>query len=68
MWEVWKWNGRYIQGKLLGKYEDEKEAVQLAKSKIKFSFKKKEKKKDEIVIWLDGEEHQPVGVIVKKLK
>ena len=33
-----------------------------------FKFSEKEKQKNEILIWLDNENHMPVGVIVHELK
>ena len=39
-----------------------------AKKEIDFKFSEREKRKDEILIWLDGENHTPVGVIVHELK
>ena len=39
-----------------------------AKKEIDFKFSEREKKKNEILIWLDGENHMPMGVIVHELK
>ena len=65
-WKVWKWNGHYIQGELLSSHTSESAALKKAKKEIKYLNAVKEEKKDEIVIWLDGENGQPLGVITKK--
>jgi len=39
-----------------------------AKKEIDFKFSEREKKKNEILIWLDDENHMPIGIIVHKLK
>ena len=66
-WKVWKWNGHYIQGELLSSHTSETAALKKAKKEIKYLNAVKEEKKDEIVIWLDGENGQPLGVITKKI-
>jgi hypothetical protein len=68
MWKVYKWNGHYIEGDLLSKHSSEEAALKAAKKAIKFNKTEKEKKKKEILIWLDGENGTPLGVIVKKTK
>tara|TARA_B100000073_G_scaffold242767_1_gene203666 strand:+ start:949 stop:1179 length:231 start_codon:yes stop_codon:yes gene_type:complete len=65
-WKVWKWDGHYIQGELLSSHSSESAALKKAKKEIKYLNAVKEEKKDEIVIWLDGENGQPLGVITKK--
>ena len=66
-WKVWKWDGHYIQGELLSSHTSESAALKKAKKEIKYLNVVKEEKKDEIVIWLDGENGQPLGVITKKI-
>ena len=66
-WKVWKWDGHYIQGELLSSHTSEAAALKKAKKEIKYLNAVKEEKKDEIVIWLDGENGQPLGVITKKI-
>ena len=66
-WKVWKWDGHYIQGELLSSHTSETAALKKAKKEIKYLNAVKEEKKDEIVIWLDGENGQPLGVITKKI-
>lgn len=68
MWKVYKWNGHYIQGDLVSKHSSESAALKAAKKAIKFIKTEKEKKKKEILIWLDGENSTPLGVIIKKTK
>ena len=67
-WKVYKYNGRYIMGELVGSHRTEDAATKRAKKEIDFKFSEKEKQKNEILIWLDGENHMPVGVIVHELK
>ena len=55
-------------GELLGSHKTEAAAMKKAKKEIKFKFSVREKKKNEILIWLDGENHQPVGVIIHEIK
>jgi len=68
MWKVYKYNGRFIQGDLISKHSSESAAVKAAKKAIGFKKKKREKSKEEIVIWLDGDDGDPMGIIVKKQK
>jgi hypothetical protein len=55
-------------GELVGSHRTEDAAMKKAKKEIKFKFSEREKRKDEILIWLDGEKHQPLGVITHELK
>ncbi len=66
MWKVYKWNGRYIMGDLISKHSSEAAALKAAKKKINFNTTEKVKRKNEILIWLDGKDYLPIGVIVKK--
>ena len=68
MWKVYKYNGQYIMGDLVGSHKTEAAAMKKAKKEIKFKFSVREKKKNEILIWLDGENHEPLGVITHELK
>ena len=68
MWKVYKYNGRYIQGDLVSKHTTESAAIKKAKKVINFTFSEKVKRKNEILIWLDGKDYLPLGVIVKKLR
>lgn len=69
-WELWKYNGRYIQGDLISKHTSEAAALKRAKKELGYvkSSKHENLKPSEIVIWLDAEDGTPLGVIVKKKK
>ena len=68
MWKVYKWNGHIIQGDLISKHSSEAAAIKAAKKAIDFKKKVRKKSKEEIVIWLDGDDGNPMGIIVKKQK
>ena len=68
MWKVYKWNGIYIQGELVSTHKTESAALKKAKKEINFAHAVKDDRADEKLIWLDAEDHTPVGVIVKKIK
>ena len=68
MWKLYKNNGHYIEGVLVSQHKTEDAAMKRAKKEIDFKFSEREKKKNEILIWLDDERHMPKGVIVHKLK
>jgi hypothetical protein len=62
---VYKWNGHYIMGDLVSKHSSESAALKAAKKSVNFLTTEKEVSKKQICIWLDGENSDPVGVIVK---
>ena len=66
MFKLYKWNGRFIQGDLISQHKTPTLAIKRAKKEIKFKFSVKEKQKNETLIWLDDENHSPVGIIVCK--
>jgi hypothetical protein len=66
MWKVYKWNGHYIMGDLISKHSTESAALKAAKKNINFIKTEREETKTEVNIWLDGENSNPLGVIVKK--
>ena len=68
MWKIYKFDGRYIQGEFISQHSTESAALKKAKKAIEFARTTKEKRKEEIVIWLDSESGTPMGVIVKKQK
>ena len=68
MWKVYTYNGRFIQGDLISKHSSEAAAIKAAKKKIDFKKQQREKSKEEIVIWLDGDDGAPMGIIVKKVR
>ena len=55
-------------GELIGSHKTEAAAMKKAEKGIKFKFSEREKKKNEILIWLDGENHEPLAVITHELK
>lgn len=65
MWKVYKWNGHYIQGDLVSKHSSESAAIKAAKKSVGHDKEVKEENKKEVTIWLDSEDGQPMGVIVK---
>ena len=66
MWRVYKWDGHYIQGELISKHTTESAAMKSAKKNINFKYAVKSKILKPNVIWLDGEDNTPVGVITMK--
>ena len=68
-WKVWKWDGHYIQGELISSHTTEAAALKRAKKEIKYlkAVKSEIDRDNEIVIWLDGEGGEPLGVITKKI-
>ena len=69
-WELWKYNGRYIQGDLISKHNTEAAALKRAKKELGYakSAKRENLVPNEIIIWLDAEDGTPLGIIVKKKK
>ena len=53
-------------GDLISKHSTESAALKAAKKKISFSKTEKVKKGNETFIWLDADNAEPLGVIVKK--
>ena len=68
MWNLYKYNGRYIQGDLVSKHTTESAALKKAKKELNFTHSEKVKDKKEITIWLDDKNFVPLGVIIKKLR
>lgn len=68
MWQLFKYNGHYIQGDLISKHSSESAALKKAKKELDFSYSTKVTRSDEVLIWLDDKEHTPVGVVIKKKK
>jgi hypothetical protein len=64
--KLYKWNGRFIEGEYLSQHKTQALALKRAKKEIDFKFSVKDKQKNETLIWLDDEDHSPVGVIVCK--
>lgn len=66
MYKVYKYDGHYIQGELISKHTTESAAMKSAKKNINFKHAVKSKILKPNVIWLDGEDNTPVGVITIK--
>ena len=66
MWKVYKYNGHYIMGDLISSHKTESAALKKAKKEIDFKFSEREKKNNQIFIWLDDDKHSPAGVIIHK--
>ena len=66
MFKVYKYDGHYIQGQLISKHTTESAAMKSAKKNIFFKKAVKSKLLKPKVIWLDGENNTPVGVITTK--
>jgi hypothetical protein len=66
MWKIYKWDGRYIQGEFISKHSSEDAAIKKASQSINFTFVEKQKQGKETRVWLDDENHTPVGIIIKK--
>jgi len=65
MWKLYRAD-HYIQGIFISQHKTEAAARKKAKEVIDFSYTAKEKRKKEIIIWLEDKERMPVGIIVKK--
>tara|TARA_R110002051_G_scaffold318777_1_gene401616 strand:- start:389 stop:583 length:195 start_codon:yes stop_codon:yes gene_type:complete len=63
MWEVWEWDGQYVQGKLLKKYESRESAMKYAKKTIQYKKATRLKKNE---IFLEDENHMPIGVLIRR--
>jgi len=68
MWKVYKYDGHYIQGELVSKHRSQSAALKKAKEVIGHITEVEEVRKDEHLIWLDGDGGTPLGVIVQKAK
>ena len=68
MWKIYKWNGHYIQGDFVSKHSSEDAAIKRAKKELDFTYAEKSKIGKETLIWLDDNNHTPIGVIIKKSK
>ena len=62
MWKLYKYNGSYIMGDLISSHKTES----AAKKELTFKHTEKEKKSTGLYIWLDDQNHAPVGVIFQK--
>jgi hypothetical protein len=62
MWEVWEWDGRYIQGKRLKRYKVKETAVKYAKKTIKYKKMAKGNVKNEF--YLEDKDGNSVGMLI----
>ena len=53
---------------MISQHKTETAALKKAKKEINFAHAVKAEGRGEKLIWLDAEDHTPVGVIVKKIK
>ena len=65
MFKLYKYNGHYIQGELVSKHSTESAALKAAKKKLNYHVAIPSKIIKPQVIWLDDENHNPIGVITK---
>ena len=66
MWEIWEWNGHYIQGKLRKKnIKSKQSAIKDAKKNIKFKRTASGSKNE---LFLEDENGMPVGIIIRSKK
>jgi len=68
MWKLFKYDGHYIQGEFISKHSSEAAAIKKAEKVIKHTYAEKSKLNKDIIIWLDGEDHMPLGMIIKKTR
>jgi len=66
VWKVYKYDGRYIQGELISSHSSESAAIKKAEKVIGHLKTERVEEAKEIIIWLDGENGTPVGMIIKK--
>ena len=55
-------------GELISQHKTESAALKKAKKEIGFTHAVKDWRIDEELIWLDAEDHNPMGVIIRKIK
>ena len=67
-WKLYKYDGHYIQGELVSKHQTQSAALKKAKKEIGHLTEVEQQTERELLIWLDGEDGTPLGVIVKKTR
>ena len=66
MWQLWEWNGRYIQGNLVSKHKTKAATTSKAKKIFGKNIKlTEEERKKETIIWIDSSDGVPIGLIRK---
>jgi hypothetical protein len=69
MWQVWEWDGRYIQGNLVSKHTSRSAAVSKAKKHFGKNIKLLDSVKNKVnVIYIDELNSNPIGIILEKKK
>ena len=68
MWKRYKYDGKYIMGELVSKHKTQSAALKKAKKEIGHVREVEEQRPNEELIWLDGDNGTPMGVIVYKGK
>jgi len=66
MYKLYKYDGHYIQGELVSKHSSESAALKAAKKKLNYHTATKSSFVKPSVIWLDDENHTPIGLITIK--
>ena len=66
MWEVWREDNRYIQGKRIEKFKLKEDAVEYAKKNIKYKRMVKGETKNEF--YLEDKGGLPIGMLIYKEK
>jgi hypothetical protein len=64
VFKLYKYDGHYIQGELISKHSTESAALKAAKKKLNYHTANASKNIKPKVIWLDDENHNPIGVII----
>ena len=68
MWQLWEWNGNYIQGNLISKHKTKAAAISKAKKKLGKEIKlTEEERKEEHIVWIDNSNGTPIGIIRKPM-
>ncbi len=66
MWQLWEWNGKYIQGDLVSKHKTKAATISKAKKRLGENIKlTEEERKEETIIWIDNSDGIPIGLIRK---
>ena len=66
MWQLWEWNGSYIQGNLVSKHKTKAATISKAKKVLGEDVRlTEEERKEETIIWIDSSNGVPIGLIRK---
>ena len=64
MWQLWEWDGRYIQGKLVSKHKTKAATISKAKKRLGENIRLTE---EDTTIWIDDVNGIPIGLIKKPM-